>query len=134
LEQLASLSTRKRKSAVRLTQRSKIIKSIITAIQEKKGENIISLDLKKINEAVADFFIICEAGSQPQVRAIADHVEHLVKEACDESPYHKEGLQAQQWVLIDYVNVVVHVMLRENREFYKLEEMWSDAVVEHHNE
>lgn len=134
MEQLASLSTRKRKSAVRLTQRSKIIKTIITAIQEKKGENIVSLDLKKINEAVADFFIICEAGSQPQVRAIADHVEYLVKTECDDSPYHKEGLQAQQWVLIDYVNVVVHVMLRENREFYKLEEMWSDATVEHHKE
>ena len=134
MEQLASLSTRKRKSAVRLTQRSKIIKTIITAIQEKKGENIVSLDLKKINEAVADFFIICEAGSQPQVRAIADHVEHLVKTACEEYPYHKEGLQAQQWVLIDYVNVVVHVMLRESREFYKLEEMWSDAIVEHHKE
>lgn len=134
MEQLASLSTRKKKSAVRLTQRSKIIKTIIAAIQEKKGENIVSLDLRKINEAVADFFIICEAGSQPQVRAIADHVEDLVKKECDELPYHHEGFQALQWVLIDYVNVVVHVMLRENREFYKLEEMWSDAAVEHHKE
>jgi ribosome-associated protein len=134
LEQLESLSTRKRKSAVRLTQRSKIIKTIITAIQEKKGEKIISLDLRKIDEAVSDFFIICEAGSQPQVRAIADHVEHLVKQECDEAPYHSEGKQASQWVLIDYVNVVVHVMLHESREFYKLEEMWSDAPVEHHKE
>ena len=134
MEQLASLSTRKRKSAVRLTQRSKIIKTIITAIQEKKGENIISLDLRKIDEAVSDFFIICEAGSQPQVRAIADHVEDLVKSQCGELPYHHEGFQALQWVLIDYVNVVVHVMLRESRGFYKLEEMWSDAVVEHHKE
>ncbi|MBN8878627.1 MAG: ribosome silencing factor [Sphingobacteriales bacterium] len=111
-----------------------MIKTIIAAIQEKKGENIVSLDLRKINEAVADFFIICEAGSQPQVRAIADHVEDLVKKECDELPYHHEGFQALQWVLIDYVNVVVHVMLRENREFYKLEEMWSDAVIEHHKE
>ncbi|MBO9571965.1 MAG: ribosome silencing factor [Chitinophagaceae bacterium] len=134
MEQLESLSTRKRKSAVRLTQRSKIIKTIITAIQEKKGEKIISLDLRKIDEAVSDFFIICEAGSQPQVRAIADHVEHLVKQECDETPYHSEGKQASQWVLIDYVNVVVHVMLHESREFYKLEEMWSDAPVEHHKE
>lgn len=134
MEQLASLSTRKRKSAARLTQRSKIIKTIISAIQEKKGENIISLDLRKIDEAVSDFFIICEAGSQPQVRAIADHVEDQVKKYCEESPYHHEGQQASQWVLIDYVNVVVHVMLRETREFYKLEEMWSDAAVEHHKE
>lgn len=133
MEQLALLSTRKRKSAARLTQRSKIIKTIIAAIQDKKGENIISLDLRKINEAVADFFIICEAGNQPQIRAIADHIEFKVKEACEESPYHHEGYQSLQWVLIDYVNVVVHVMLTENRKFYKLEEMWSDAASEKHD-
>jgi ribosome-associated protein len=129
LEQLAVLSTRKVKSANRLTHRSKIIKTIIAAIQEKKGENIISLDLRKINEAVADFFIICEAGNQPQIRAIADNIEEKVKKLCDENPYHHEGYQALQWILVDYVNVVVHVMLRETRKFYKLEEMWSDASV-----
>jgi ribosome-associated protein len=134
LEQLAVLSDRKRKSVVRLTKSSKIIKTIITAIQDKKGENIISLDLRKINEAVADFFIICEAGNQPQIRAIADHIEYLVKERCDENPYHHEGYKALQWVLIDYVNVVVHIMLPENRKFYKLEEMWSDAASDQHDE
>ncbi|MET0391813.1 MAG: ribosome silencing factor, partial [Chitinophagaceae bacterium] len=111
MEQLAVLSDRKRKSVVRLTKSSKILKTIIAAIQDKKGENIISLDLRKINEAVADFFIICEAGSQPQVRAIAEHVEHQVREKCGEGPYHHEGYKSLQWVLIDYVNVVVHVML-----------------------
>ena len=126
------LSDRKRKSVVRLTKSSKILKTIIAAIQDKKGENIISLDLRKINEAVADFFIICEAGSQPQVRAIAEHVEHQVREKCGESPYHHEGYKALQWVLIDYVNVVVHVMLPENRKFYGLEEMWSDAAAGKH--
>jgi ribosome-associated protein len=134
LEQLAVLSDRKRKSVVRLTKSSKIIKSIITAIQDKKGENIISLDLRKINEAVADFFIICEASNQPQIRAIADHIEHLVKENCGEDPYHHEGYKALQWVLIDYVNVVIHVMLPETRKFYKLEEMWSDAAAQSHEE
>jgi len=134
LEQLALLSTRKRKSAARLTQRSKIIKTIIAAIQDKKGGNILSLDLRKINEAVADFFIICEASNQPQIRAIADHIEEEVRKKCDEKPYHHEGRQALQWVLIDYVNVVVHVMLPETRKFYKLEEMWSDAAAENHND
>ena len=134
MEQLAVLSDRKRKSVVRLTKSSKILKSIIAAIQDKKGENIISLDLRKINEAVADFFIICEAGNQPQIRAIAEHIEVVVKEQCDEDPYHHEGYKALQWVLIDYVNVVVHVMLPENRKFYKLEEMWSDAVSERHED
>ena len=133
MEQLASLTNR-RKSATRLTRNSKIIKTIIAAIQEKKGGNIISLDLRKINEAVADFFIICEAGNQPQIRAIAEHIEDQVKKKCEENPYHHEGFNNLQWVLIDYVNVVVHVMLTEQRKFYKLEEMWSDAVGEEHDE
>ena len=134
MEQLASLTNRRKKSAVRLTRNSKIIKTIIGAIQEKKGNNIISLDLRKINEAVADFFIICEANSQPQIRAISEHIEAEVRDRCDENPYHHEGLHNLQWVLIDYVNVVVHIMLPENRKFYKLEEMWSDAAGEEHNE
>ena len=127
------LANRKRTSAARLTKNSKIIKTIIAAIQDKKGENIISLDLRKINEAVADFFIICEAGNQPQIRAIAENVERNVTEKCGENPYHHEGLTSLQWVLIDYVNVVVHVMLPDTRKFYKLEEMWSDAAAEEHD-
>ena len=134
MEQLAVLTNRKKKSAVRLTRNSKIIKTILAAIQEKKGEHIVSLDLRKISEAVADFFIICEAGSQPQVRAIAENIESRVKEKCEENPYHHEGYNNLQWVLIDYVNVVVHVMLPENRKFYRLEEMWSDASVENHED
>ncbi len=128
MEQLNVLTHRKKKTATRLNKSSKIIKTIIAAIQEKKGESIISLDLRKINEAVADFFIVCEASNQPQVRAIADNVEFRVKEKCGEDPYHHEGLKNLQWVLIDYVNVVVHVFLPETRRFYKLEDMWSDAA------
>lgn len=131
---MSVLATRKKKSTVRLTKNSKLIKTIINAIQEKKGENIISLDLRKVNEAVADFFIICEAGNQPQVRAISEFVEQEIKEKCNESPYRHEGMKNLQWVLIDYVNVVVHVMLEETRKFYKLEEMWSDAVTHEHDE
>ena len=133
MEQLALLATRK-KSAARLTRNSKIIKTIINAIQQKKGENIISLDLRKIPEAVADFFILCEAGNQPQIRAISDHIEDQVKKLVGENPYRHEGYQALQWVLIDYVNVVVHVMLPESRRFYKLEDMWSDADAKGHSE
>ena len=130
MERLALLANRKRTSAARLTKSSKIIKTIIAAIQDKKGENIISLDLRKINEAVADFFIVCEAGNQPQIKAIAENVERTVKEKCEEDPWHHEGYNSLQWVLLDYVNVVVHVMLPDTRKFYKLEEMWSDAVMQ----
>ncbi len=134
MEQLASLSNRNKKSAARLTKNSKIIKTIIAAIQEKKGENIISLDLRKINEAVADFFIICEASNSTQVKALAENIEFRIDEKCEEKPYHHEGFQQLQWVLIDYVNVVVHVMQSETRKFYQLEEMWSDAASQEHNE
>jgi ribosome-associated protein len=132
LERLGVLSNRK-KGVTKLTRNSKIFKTIIKAIEDKKGENIVSLDLRKINEAVADFFIICEASNGPQIRAIADQIEYEVKQKCDENPYHHEGKSTLQWVLIDYVNIVVHIMLPENRKFYKLEEMWSDASGEEHN-
>ena len=131
MNNLNVLSTRK-KSPTRLTRNSKIFKSIIHAIQEKKGENISSLDLRKIPEAVADFFIICEASNPNQLRAIADFVEEDVKNKTGELPYKHEGRQAQQWILIDYVNIVVHIMLPEPRKFYQLEEMWSDAPCMEH--
>ena len=131
MEPLEALAKRK-KGIARLNRNSKIFKTIIGSIQDKKGENIVSLDLRKIPEAVADFFIICEANNQPQIRAITDFVEGNVKKNCDENPYHHEGKQHMQWVLIDYVNIVVHIMMREQRKFYKLEEMWSDAPLEEH--
>ena len=134
MEQLALLATRKKKVATRLTKSSKIIKTIIQAIQQKKGENILSLDLRKIPEAVADFFIVCEANNQPQIRAISDFVEEQLKRKCGEVPYRHEGMKNLQWVLIDYINVVVHIMLPETRKFYKLEEMWSDAAAEEYND
>jgi ribosome-associated protein len=130
LEQLELLASRKKKTATRLTKSSKIIKTIIQAIQQKKGANIISLDLRKIPEAVADFFVICEADNQPQIRAISDNVEDQVKKKCNEAPYRHEGLKHLHWVVIDYVNVVVHIMLPETRKFYQLEEMWNDAKAE----
>ena len=131
METLEVLTSRK-KAPTRLNRNSKIFKTIIKAIQDKKGEHIVSLDLRKIPEAVPDFFIICEASNQPQIRAIADSVEDEVKKKCDESPYHHEGKGGLQWVLIDYVNVVVHILMPENRKFYKLEEMWSDGKLAEH--
>jgi len=131
LNSLEALKSRK-KSATRLTRSSKIFKTIIHAIQEKKGEQIVSLDLRKIPEAVSDFFIICQASNPNQLRAIADSVEEEVKKTCGELAFKHEGRQAQQWILIDYVNIVVHIMLPEPRKFYRLEEMWSDAPQQEH--
>ena len=132
MNNLNALNTRKKNTIVRVTRNSKIFKTIIHAIQEKKGEKIVSLDLRKIPEAVADFFIICQCSNTTQLRAIADFIETDVKEKCLETAYKHEGRQGQQWILIDYVNVVVHVMLPEPRKFYQLEEMWHDAPVMEH--
>ncbi len=134
MNNLTALASRKKNSIVRITRNSKIFKTIIYAIQEKKGERIVSLDLRKIPEAVADFFIICQASNTTQLRAIADFIETDVKEKCMEMAYKHEGRQGQQWILIDYVNVVVHIMLPEPRKFYQLEEMWSDAAFTEHND
>ena len=99
-------------------------RTIIQSIEEKKGETIISLDLRKIEEAVTDFFIICEASSTTQVKAIAENVI----EKTNEKPWHIEGFEHLEWVLLDYVDVVVHIFIKEKRAFYQLEELWSDAV------
>ncbi|MEO6228850.1 MAG: ribosome silencing factor [Ferruginibacter sp.] len=134
MDNLTLLATRKKSTIKKLTKNSKIFKAIIHAIQEKKGDNIVSLDLRKIPEAVSDFFIICEANSNTQIKAIADFIEVDVKDKCGEMPYKHEGRQGQQWILIDYVNVVVHIMLPEPRKFYQLEEMWSDAPMAEHRD
>ena len=121
---LTTLQDRK-KAPNRLTKNSKLFKSIINAIQEKKGEKIVALDLKKIDEAVADFFILCEARSNIQINAIAQSIEEMVETECGERPYHME--RGDTWTLVDYVNVVVHIFQHEQREFYNLESLWEDA-------
>lgn len=114
------------KKSPRLNTNSKLYKTIINAIEDKKGENIISLDLRKIDEAVADYFIICEAQSHTQIHAIAGNIEKEVLEKCIEKPYHSE--YGQVWTLLDYVNIVVHVFDREQRKFYDIEGLWADAA------
>ena len=133
MDKLTQTGSRKKATITRLTRNSKIFKVIINAILEKQGERVVSLDLRKIPEAVADFFIICEANNNTKLKALADFVEEEMKDKCIENPYKHEGRQAQQWILIDYVSIVVHIMLPEPRKFYQLEEMWSDAPMLEHS-
>lgn len=128
----SDLNIPKKKAITRLTRNAKIFKTIIQAIHDKKGENIVSIDLRKIPEAVADFFIICQATSTIQIKAISDFIDEQVKLLCNEAPYKQEGKQAMQWILIDYVNIVVHIMHPQTRTFYKLEDLWSDADIKKH--
>ncbi len=111
----------KRKSAT-----EKLHKLIIDAILDKKGHEVISLDLRKIKDTPADYFVVTHGDSSTQVKAISDNV---IDSTCKEGlqPYKTEGTKNGEWVIIDYVDVVVHVFYREKRDFYALEELWNDA-------
>ncbi len=109
------------------------LQTIVEAIRSKKGERIVSIDLRGVEDAVTEFFVICEAESTTQVRAIAQGVEETYEKAHGEAPWHVEGLQNLQWVLLDYVTVVVHIFLKPIRAFYQLEELWSDGILVEHS-
>jgi ribosome-associated protein len=132
LEKIITALQGRPKTPTRTTRASKLFKTIIAAIKDKKGEEIVSLDLRKIDEAVADFFILCEASSYIQIRAIGDAVVDAVQKATGEKPYHTES--SEHWTLIDYVNIVVHIFNREQRKFYDLESLWADADRVEHND
>lgn len=116
----------------RINRNSKLFKTIIEAVHEKKGQETVSLDLKKIEESVADFFILSQAQSALQVKAIADNIEKTVLETCNEKPYHIE--RGDHWTLVDYVNIVVHIFQEDHRHFYNLEQLWEDAGRMEHND
>ena len=106
-----------------------LIDPIIKGIEEKKGQGIQVFDLRNTGHAVCDFFVICNADSSTQVDAIAYSVEEFVKKLTGESPWKSEGFENKEWILIDYVNVVVHVFQTAVRDFYKLENLWADGEV-----
>lgn len=100
---------------------------IVDSIQEKKGEEIVILDLRNLEDTVTDFFVICHAQSNTQVRSISDFVMKNVNDELGERAFRYEGMENLEWVIIDYINVVVHVFQRDKREYYNLEELWADA-------
>ena len=104
----------------------------ILGIQEKKGNEIVRLDLRNINSSVADYFVICHAESSTQVKAIASSVEEEVFKASKQHPYRIEGLEHGEWVLLDYIDVVVHVFKTDKREFYGIEDLWGDAEMKYY--
>jgi ribosome-associated protein len=107
--------------------------AIVFGMQEKKGTDIVSLDLRKIPNAISDFFIICSGTSEPQIDAISQSVDEAVFKKYGENPWHKEGIQNKEWILLDYVNVVVHIFKKDRREFYDIESLWGDAQSKKHD-
>jgi ribosome-associated protein len=102
---------------------------VVRGMQDKKASDIVVLNLKHLKNAVADYFVICSATSDTQLDAIARSVEEEVEKSTGQMPWQSEGRQNREWVLLDYVDVVVHVFLRDRRSFYALEELWGDAEI-----
>ena len=107
-----------------------LLESVLKGIFEKKGQNVLKIDLRKLESRIADYFIICHASSGTQVSAICDSVDDTVRKDASEKPLHIEGLDNCFWVLLDYGNVIVHIFLEEYRKFYSLESLWADAAIE----
>ncbi len=107
-------------------------KVVVEAILNKKGHEVIELDLRNLPESVADYFIVCHGDSGTQVGAIADSVYKEVKDTLGLVPKGMEGKQNAEWIILDYFDIVVHVFYNETRQYYQLEELWSDAIAVEH--
>ncbi|MFC2176000.1 ribosome silencing factor [Bacteroidota bacterium] len=121
-------------STSRGEETEQLVAEIINGLREKKGKEIVTLDLRKINNAVTEFYVICSGDSSTHVQALAGSVEEGVKKVLKERPWHVEGVSGSEWVLLDYVNVVVHVFQKAPRRFYDIEGLWADAVVKEYEE
>jgi ribosome-associated protein len=119
-----------KKTVRKKNEEERLRKIIIDGMQEKKAKEIVCIDLRNIKNAVTDFFIICHADSKAHIDAIAKSVEEFVYKKQGESPFHKEGQSNSEWILLDYLNVVVHIFRHEQREFYGIERLWADAEIQ----
>ena len=116
------------------TETEALVASIIEGLHKKKGKDVVSLNLNKIETAVCKYFVICHGDSNTQVLALADSVEETVLETVGEKVWRKEGKNNATWVLLDYADVVVHIFQKSYRDFYKLEDLWADASFTKHND
>ncbi|MFC4740766.1 ribosome silencing factor [Flavobacterium ponti] len=106
-----------------------LIANIIKGIEDVKGNDIDILDLREIDNTVSDYFIICNGNSNTQVNAIVNSIQKVVSKELKDKPWHVEGSENAEWVLMDYVNVVVHVFQKHIREYYNIEGLWGDANI-----
>ncbi len=110
-------------------QTSSLLDAVVDGMQERKAKNIVILNLSEIENRVTDYFVICDADSNTHVNSIADSVEDTVIKHTGEKAYHSEGRQNGEWILIDYINIVAHIFLRDAREHYNVEGLWGDAQI-----
>jgi ribosome-associated protein len=116
---------------ISVKEKNELTDLIVKGMQEVKGIEITVMDLRDIKNSIADYFVICCGNSDTQVDAIADSIEKEVYKATRQNPWHKEGKENKEWILLDYVDVVAHVFKKERREYFSLEELWGDATITH---
>lgn len=105
----------------------KLISVIIEGLRDKKGKDIVVMDLRHLSTAITDYFVLCTGDSDTHIKALCDSVEDKVREEIQEKPWHIEGKEFKKWILLDYISVIVHIFYHEQRKFYALEELWGDA-------
>lgn len=125
----AEIRLRDLKNKNSLRSESVLLDSIIVGIDEGKGQEVTVIDLRKIDAAICDYFVICEGTSITQTESIARKIKEQTAKQCEERPWKTEGEQNAQWILLDYFNIVVHVFLKETRSFYDIEELWGDGEI-----
>jgi ribosome-associated protein len=128
-EKKKKVTTKRPKKSSNPQQTSTLLDSIVEGMQEKKAKNIMIMNLTGIENRVCDYFVICDADSKTHVSSIADSVEDTVMKLTQEKAYHSEGHQNGEWILVDYINIVAHIFLKEMRDYYNLEALWGDAEV-----
>jgi len=129
---LPKLSKEKKQIKLSYLDRDKeLLQVIIEGMQEKKARNITVLDFQDIENSFCNYFVICEADSRPQLQAITESIEEFTTKKLKIKPHHIEGVQNAEWILLDYLTIVAHVFRSDIRSYYKIEELWADAKIEH---
>ena len=110
-----------------MNETKNLVQKIVEGIQDKKGKEIVIVDMQELGNSICDYFVICQGGSPAQVGAITDSIEDTVRVNCGRKPYAIDGLRNAQWVAMDYGDILVHVFLPDVRKFYDIEHLWADA-------
>jgi len=119
----------KRKKKEATADSENLVETIVSAMDDKKAENVVIMDLSAIEMRIADHYVICSANSGMQVEAIAEHVERLILKEHGQKPIHRDGFDNAEWVLLDYFDIIIHIFRTEFRDFYNLEKLWADAQI-----
>ncbi len=111
---------------------NQMLSVILESLKEKKAQDLVSIDFKSLNLSLCDYFVIAHATSTTQVHAMAHHIQDQMKEKLGMRPAFVEGMENAEWIILDYLDIVIHLFLEDSRKFYDLESLWADAALEHH--